>query len=104
MSSEPQRRLLATGTDGPWSIDPQSKWLADSQGSALLKTTARPEDINPAHFDAIYFTGGQGVMWGFPDGAVLQRITRDIYERGGVMSSVCQGYCGLFNARLPDGN
>lgn len=40
----------------------------------------------------------------FPDDAQLQAITRDIYERGGVVASVCHGYCGLLNTRLSDGS
>lgn len=54
-------------------------------------------------YDAIYFTGGQAVMHGFPESERLQRITREIWERGGVVSSVCHDYCGLLNTRLTDG-
>jgi len=53
------------------------------------------EDIDPAEFDAIYFTGGHAVMWDFPNSEGLQKLTRAIYERGGIVSSVCHGYCGL---------
>ena len=63
----------------------------------------RPLHIDSADFDAIYFTGGHAVMWDFPDDAGLQRLTREIYERGGIVSSVCHGYCGLLNTRLSDG-
>lgn len=70
---------------------------------ALLADTASPEDIGLAGFDAVYFTGGHAVMWDFPDSAGLQRITRDIFERGGIVSAVCHGYCGLLNTRLSDG-
>jgi len=78
-------------------------WLADGACMALLSNTARPDEIEPAAFDAIYFTGGHGVMYDFPDDAGLQRITRDIYERGGIVSAVCHGYCGLLNVRLSNG-
>jgi putative intracellular protease/amidase len=78
-------------------------WLADPACMALLASTARPGDIDPAAFDAVYFTGGHAVMWDFPGSEGLQRITRGIYERGGVVSSVCHGYCGLLNTRLSDG-
>jgi putative intracellular protease/amidase len=79
-------------------------WLADSTRMALLSSTARPDEINPVEFDAIYFTGGHAVMWDFPDCEDLQRITRAIHERGGIISSVCHGYCGLLNTRLADGS
>ena len=78
-------------------------WLADKEKMALLDTTARPGEIDPADYDAIYFTGGHAVMWDFPDSEGLQRITRGIRERGGIVSSVCHGYCGLLDAKLPDG-
>ena len=42
-------------------------------------------------------------MYDFPDSEGLQRITREIFERGGIVSSVCHGYCGLLNTRLSDG-
>ncbi|WP_028081410.1 type 1 glutamine amidotransferase domain-containing protein [Solimonas soli] len=79
-------------------------WLADKNRHALLSNTARPSEIDSSEFDAIYFTGGHAVMWDFPDSAGLQKITREIYERGGIVSSVCHGYCGLLNTRLSDGS
>jgi putative intracellular protease/amidase len=79
-------------------------WLADPARMALLSSTARPDEINPVEFDAIYFTGGHAVMWDFPGCDELQRITRTIHERGGIVSSVCHGYCGLLNTRLDDGS
>lgn len=86
-------------------IDATAKaWLADEASKALLANTAHPDQIDSAEFDAIYFTGGHAVMWDFPDSAGLQRITREIWERGGIVSSVCHGYCGLLNAKLSDGS
>lgn len=71
---------------------------------ALLENTARPDQIDPSDFDAIYFTGGHAVMYDFPDSAGLQGLTRQIWEKGGIVSSVCHGYCGLLNTRLSDGS
>jgi putative intracellular protease/amidase len=79
-------------------------WLDDPHQLALLSSTARPDEIDPADFDAIYFTGGHAVMWDFPDNESLQRITRVLWERGGIVSAVCHGYCGLLNTRLTDGS
>lgn len=79
-------------------------WRADPARMALLEHTGSPEEIDSADFDAIYFTGGHAVMYDFPDHEGLQRITREIFERGGVVSSVCHGYCGLLNTTLSDGS
>jgi len=78
-------------------------WLDDASRMALLSHTLRPDQIDPAVYDAIYFTGGHAVMWDFPDDEGLQRITRAVWERGGIVSAVCHGYCGLLNTRLSDG-
>lgn len=79
-------------------------WLGDESRMALLSATAQPAEIDPASVAAIYFAGGHGVMWDFPDDKDLQRITCEIYERGGVVSAVCHGYCGLLNVKLSDGS
>lgn len=79
-------------------------WRADPERMALLERTKSPEQIDSADFDAIYFTGGHGVMFDFFESEGLQRITREIFERGGVVSSVCHGYCGLLNTKLSDGS
>lgn len=79
-------------------------WRADDAKMALLANTAAPADIDSSRYDAIYYTGGHAVMWDFPDSEGLQRISREIFERGGIVSSVCHGYCGLLNIKLSDGS
>ncbi|MBX3437975.1 MAG: type 1 glutamine amidotransferase domain-containing protein [Planctomycetaceae bacterium] len=105
---------LVSPNGGPSPLEPRSlkwplldatakAWLADTDRMALLATTARPDQIDASDFDAIYFTGGHAVMWDFPDAFELQRITREIFESGGIVSSACHGYCGLLNTTLTDG-
>jgi len=84
--------------------DSAKEWLTDESRMALLSSTARPDEVDAADYDAIYFTGGHAVMWDFPDAEEIQTLTRAIWERGGIVSSVCHGYCGLLNTRLSDGN
>jgi putative intracellular protease/amidase len=85
-------------------LDESSKnWLADAHRMDLLDNTLSPEQVDPKEFDAIYYTGGHGVMWDFLDNPGLQAITRGIYENGGVVSSVCHGFCGLINVKLSNG-
>lgn len=84
-------------------IDKTAKaWLADPGKTALLDSTLSPDEVDSAQVDAIYFTGGHAVMYDFPDSEGLQRLTREIFEQGGVVASVCHGYCGLLNTRLSD--
>ncbi|MGW1737369.1 type 1 glutamine amidotransferase domain-containing protein [Nocardia sp. NPDC001965] len=108
-------QTLVSPAGGPTPLEPRAlkfpnydktakAWRADPAKMELLATTKSPEEIDSARFDAIYFTGGHAVMYDFPDSEPLQRITREIYERGGVVSSVCHGYCGLLNTQLSDGS
>lgn len=78
-------------------------WHEDAARMVLLEDTAHPEDLDASDYDAIYFTGGHGVMFDFPGSTGLQRITREIFERGGVVGAVCHGYCGLLETTLSDG-
>ncbi|WP_353142563.1 type 1 glutamine amidotransferase domain-containing protein [Acinetobacter pragensis] len=68
-----------------------------------LQTTLKPSDVDANQYDAIFFTGGHGVMWDFPNDAGLQSLTRQIYENGGIVASVCHGYCGLLNVKTSNG-
>jgi putative intracellular protease/amidase len=79
-------------------------WLADPERMALLEQTERADEVDPADYDAIFLTGGHAVMYDFPGSAGLQTLTREIWERGGIVSSVCHGYCGLLDTRLSDGS
>lgn len=109
------RQTLVSPAGGAVPLEPRSlkfpnydgsakAWRDDSAKMRLLEDTASPDQIDAAEFDAIYFTGGHAVMYDFLDSAGLQRLTREIFERGGIVSSVCHGYCGLLNTRLSSGD
>lgn len=80
------------------------KWYHDPTFRSKLDNSLRLEDINPDHYQIIYFTGGHGTMWDFPNNLTLQRLTQQIYERGGMVAAVCHGVSGLLNVRLSDGS
>lgn len=69
-----------------------------------LINTKKPKDIDPNNYHAIYYTGGHGVMWDFPDNKEIQEIARIIYENNGYILSVCHGVAGLFNIKDSEGN
>lgn len=108
-------QVIVSPRGGPSPLEPRSlkfpnadrsskAWHSDPAKMALLERTLSPDEVDSAGFDAIFFTGGHAVMYDFPDSEGLQRLTREIFERGGVVSSVCHGYCGLLNTRLSDGS
>lgn len=78
-------------------------WYHDKPFMNRLGATLKPSEVNPDDYAAIYFVGGHGVLWDFPDNEELQALSRRIYENGGIVSSVCHGAVGLLNIKLSDG-
>lgn len=78
-------------------------WKANPAKMALLENTASPDQLNALDYDAIFYTGGHAVMYDFLDNEGLQLITKEIFTKGGIVSSVCHGYCGLLNVKLDNG-
>lgn len=69
--------------------------LADPKFMQRLNTTLSPTAINASNYQAIYYAGGHGTMWDFPDNKALKNISEQIYRQGGVVSAVCHGVGGL---------
>lgn len=97
---------------GPVPIDERSldlkdntndKWYHNAEFRQKLENSLKPEDVDPGKYQLIYFTGGHGTMWDFPDNERLQIITRQIYENGGMVAAVCHGVSGLLNVKLSGG-
>lgn len=94
-------------------IDPHSlqmaeavdwEWYQDKEFMNRLGATLSPDQVKASDYVAIYYTGGHGVIWDFPENTDLQMLSRDIYEQGGYVSSVCHGAVGLLNIKLSDGS
>ena len=78
------------------------KFWDDADFQAKLAKTIKIDDVK-ADFDAIFFAGGHGVMWDFAESAAIDKITREIYENGGIVAAVCHGPAALVNVKLSDG-
>lgn len=108
---------LASPKGGFAPLDPKSFDLEDKANAAFWekfgngdkdkpgvdKTTALSE-IDPAKFSAIFFAGGHGAVWDFPDSEVLQKLTAKIYESNGAVGAVCHGPAALVNVKLSGGS
>ncbi|MDF0732997.1 type 1 glutamine amidotransferase domain-containing protein [Pseudomonas entomophila] len=98
-------------TGGYVPIDPHSlqmapeldwQWYADKAFMNRLGTTLAPGQVHADDYCVIYYAGGHGVLWDFPDAPALQTLARRIYEAGGVIAAVCHGVVGLLNIKLSD--
>ncbi len=60
-------------------------------------------EIDPRDYEAVYFVGGKGTMFDFPDNNEVHRITKALYQNGKVVSAVCHGPAALVNVKLDNG-
>lgn len=60
-------------------------------------------DIDPDEYEAVYFVGGKGTMFDFPDNPDIQRIAQNLYQNDKVVSAVCHGPAALVNVELDNG-
>ena len=78
--------------------------LKDEPIMSGLRNTAKPAQVDPARYRAVYYVGGSNAIYGVPEHPVLQNIAMHVYERnGGVISAVCHGAAGIVNLRLSNG-
>lgn len=69
-----------------------------------VENTMKPSDVKANDYAAVFYAGGHGTMWDFPDNEALQAIAAQIYESNGVVGAVCHGPSGLLNIKLKDGS
>lgn len=98
--------VLASPNGGDAPIDPRSLENVDEQGEAFLKKfardgvvpgTVRLTNMRASAFEAIFFAGGHGTMWDFPEGPGVRSAAEGVYNAGGVVAAVCHGPAALVN-------
>ena len=90
--------------DGVDRSDPiNAAFLDDASLVARTRSTTAIGAVDPARYDAVFFSGGHGTMWDFPSDPGVQSLIRSVYERGGVVAAVCHGPAALVEVRLSDG-
>ncbi|NJR52644.1 MAG: type 1 glutamine amidotransferase domain-containing protein [Leptolyngbyaceae cyanobacterium CSU_1_3] len=87
-----------TGSDRSDPIN--AAFLDNPEKMTQVENTLHPTQVNPAEYAAIFYAGGHGTMWDFPENVDLARIAAHIYEQGGIVGAVCHGPAGLVNVRL----
>lgn len=84
--------------------DPSQKaFMDDAAVQKQLDAAPKPDAIDAAGYKAIFYAGGHGTMWDFPDNPALAGLAAKIYDAGGVVGAVCHGPAGLVNIKLASG-
>lgn len=78
-------------------------FLNDPIAQEKVKNSFQIGEVSPSDYEAIFFVGGKGAMFDFPNNIHIQTIVREIYERGKVVGAVCHGPAALVNVTLSNG-
>ena len=73
-------------------LDNLQKFYKDDVLMNKLKQSLSISEAIPKEYDGIYFTGGYGRMFNFPDNQYIQNAINKVYKHGGIVSSV-PWYC-----------
>lgn len=100
---DPESLLITETGDAVGVKGSLSKHYQNKAFMSLLDDTLKVSDVDAAAYDAIYMTGGHGVMFDFPESAPLAELAARFHESGKIVSAVCHGPCGLLEVRLTNG-
>ena len=78
-------------------------FLNDPAAQKKVKHTIPMSEVNPQQYEAIFFAGGKGAMFDFPDNKDIQRVVRELYQDDKVVGAVCHGPAALANVVLDNG-
>lgn len=79
-------------------------FLNDPVAKRKTENTIAIVDVNPDEYEAIYFVGGKGAMFDFPENRNIQEIVSKYYQDDKVIGAVCHGPAALVNVTLSDGS
>ncbi len=73
----------------------QKKYLYDGWFMNKLENTRKPTEIIADNYAAIFYSGGGAAMFGVAEDLTIQQIARTIYNKNGVVSTICHGTAGI---------
>lgn len=62
-----------------------------SDYSISISKIKKPAEVNAEDYDIVYFSGGHGTLYDFPNADGLHKIAQTIWKKGGVVAAVCHG-------------
>jgi len=78
-------------------------FLNDSIAQYKTSHTIAMDAVVEEDYEAIFFVGGKGAMFDFPENKAIQAIVRNYNQSGKVIGAVCHGPAALVNVTLDNG-
>ncbi|MCO1333477.1 type 1 glutamine amidotransferase domain-containing protein [Microbulbifer sp. OS29] len=78
-------------------------FLNDRDAQRKVNNSIPIDQISSGDYQAIFFVGGKGAMFDFPDNAHIQALVRDFHTNGKIIGAVCHGPAALTNVTLGNG-
>jgi putative intracellular protease/amidase len=78
-------------------------FLNDPQAMRKVRNTLPLAEVRGEDYKAVFFVGGEGTMWDFPDNPHIQQLVIDYAAEDKLIGAVCHGPAALANVLLPGG-
>ncbi|SNY99952.1 type 1 glutamine amidotransferase domain-containing protein [Flagellimonas pacifica] len=79
-------------------------FLNDSIAQYKTSHTIPMKDVVAEDYEAVFFAGGKGAMFDFPDNKAIQSLVKNYYQTNKVIGAVCHGPSALVNITLDNGH
>ncbi len=78
-------------------------FLNDSIAQYKTSHTIKIDNVKEDDYQALFFVGGKGAMFDFPDNEAIQTLVKNYYQNNKVIGAVCHGPAALVNVTLDNG-
>ena len=78
-------------------------FLNDAAAMGKARATLRLADVDPAQYQAVYFVGGKGAMYDFPDNPDVARLLQAMLDADKLVLAVCHGPAALIQPQFASG-
>ncbi|MBK5006807.1 type 1 glutamine amidotransferase domain-containing protein [Pseudomonas sp. S32] len=106
---------LASPKGGQPPLDPKSdeadaqtdatrRFARDAEGQAALADTVPLDQVDPYHFDAVFYPGGHGPLWDLAEDKHSITLLQAFYAANKPIAAVCHAPGVLKNVKAPDGH
>lgn len=89
--------------DDPWLSDAGRRFLSDPGAMAGVARPAAIGHVQAANLQAVFFVGGMGTVWDFPNQPQIASLIESLDRRGAAVAGICHGVVAFLGARRADG-